>query len=60
MNRSKFLLSPEALIDLDEIWLFIAKDSIDAADRTEDDIRSAMRLLASQPNIGHNRPDLTD
>ena len=60
MNRPRFILSPEAVADLDEIWLFIAKDNMDAADRNEEELRAAMVLLARQPNVGHVRPDLTE
>ena len=60
MSPSNFSLSPDALNDLDEIWLFIAKDSIEAAERNEDDLQSAMRRLARNPGMGHSRPDITD
>lgn len=59
MKRSRFILSPEALADLDQIWLFIAADSIDAAERNEERLRSAMNLIGQKPNIGHARPDIT-
>jgi antitoxin ParD1/3/4/toxin ParE1/3/4 len=55
-----FLLSAEAIEDLDEIWLYIARDSIDAADRVELALREAMRLLGERPGIGHVREDLTE
>ena len=42
MNRPRFILSPEAVADLDEIWLFIAKDNMDAANRNEEELRAAM------------------
>ncbi len=35
---SGFVLHPDALTDLDEIWEFIAADSLDAADRVLVDI----------------------
>lgn len=58
MNR--YELSKEALADLDELWLYIAEDSIDAATRTTDAILDACALLGKHPQIGHEREDLTD
>ncbi len=60
MTPSPFVLSPEALNDVDEIWLYIADDDVVAADRNELALYSAMTLLAERPGIGHSRPDLTD
>jgi plasmid stabilization system protein ParE len=50
---------PEALADLNEIWEYIALDSLDAADRVIADILTAIRNLVSFPGVGHRRPDLT-
>ena len=60
MPRARFVLSPEALDDLDQIWLYIAEDDIPAADRIEHEIREAIKVLAERPEIGHFRRDLTD
>jgi antitoxin ParD1/3/4/toxin ParE1/3/4 len=54
-----FRFHPEAEIDLNEIWDFIAEDSIDAADRVRDNIFAAIQDLAQTPNQGHRRSDLT-
>jgi toxin ParE1/3/4 len=56
---SGFVLHPEALADLDEVWEFIAADNLEAADRVLEEIRLAMQSLASFPQMGHNRADLT-
>ena len=40
---SGFVLHPEALVDLEEIWEFIAADSLDAADRVLEEIYQAIR-----------------
>jgi plasmid stabilization system protein ParE len=53
-------LSPEALADLQEIWLYIAGDNPAAADELEADIYQACELLARNPRLGHKRPDLTN
>jgi antitoxin ParD1/3/4 len=56
---SGYSFHPEAITDLDEIWEFIAADSLDAADRVLEDLESAIRSLVKMPNQGHSRPDLT-
>ncbi len=50
---------PEAVIDLDEIWDFIAEDNLDAADRVIADVLASFDALVSFPDQGHKRPDLT-
>lgn len=54
-----YAFHPDAFADLDEIWEYIAKDNIDAADRVLADIDTVLRTLAASPHIGHRRPDLT-
>jgi antitoxin ParD1/3/4/toxin ParE1/3/4 len=50
---------PEAALDLDEIWEFIAEADLDVADRLIVDILAAHDKLLPFPNQGHKRPDLT-
>src|ERR1700737_4733388 len=50
---------PEAALDLDEIWEFIAEANLDAADRVIVDILAALDKLLPFPTQGHKRPDLT-
>jgi len=50
---------PEAALDLDEIWEFIAEDHLDAADRAIADVLAALDKLVLFPNQGHKRRDLT-
>ena len=38
VHLSKFVLHPEAGSDLNEIWEYIAADSLDAADRVVNEI----------------------
>jgi plasmid stabilization system protein ParE len=54
-----FVFHPDALKDLDEIWEYIATESIDAADRVIDEIYDAIKSVVPFPYIGHQRPDLT-
>jgi plasmid stabilization system protein ParE len=50
---------PRAVNDLDEIWGFIAADSLDAADGMIGEILAAIEALVTFPDRGHKRPDLT-
>ena len=54
-----YAFHPEALLDLDEIWEFIAGDNLGAADRVVAEILAAFEEISSLPQQGHHRPDLT-
>lgn len=54
----RFTLSPEAQRDLDDIWLHIARDDIEAADGVIDYLGQSCRRIAASPNIGRLREDL--
>jgi len=56
---SGFVLHPQAYTDLEEIWEYIAADSLDAADGVREEIYQAIQSLVPFPYIGHSRPDLT-
>jgi antitoxin ParD1/3/4 len=56
---SEFVLHPEACKDLEEIWEYIAADSLDAADRIREEIYESIQSLVPFPHVGHSRPDLT-
>lgn len=60
MTKTRFIVSPEAIDDLEEIWLHIAEDNFEAANQVEEKLRAAIRMLADRPRAGHKRPDLTD
>lgn len=51
------LLSPRAEADLDDIWLYVARDSgsLEIANHFIDSITSRFILIAEFPNIGRNR-----
>ena len=51
-------LTPSAKRDLVQIWIYIAEDNMDAADRTDERIRELCTKLAATPAIGRLRPDL--
>jgi plasmid stabilization system protein ParE len=56
---SGFVFHPAAFTDLDEIWEFIAADTLDAADRVLEGIYETIRSLVAYLQVGHTRPDLT-
>jgi antitoxin ParD1/3/4 len=56
---SEFVLHPAACKDLEEIWEYIAADSLDAADRIREEIYESIQSLVPFPHVGHSRPDLT-
>lgn len=53
-----FRVAARAQADLDEIWLYIAADRPDAADRILNRFQAAFELLASEPHLGELRRDL--
>ncbi len=55
----QYVLSSGAESDLDEIWGYIARDNIDAADRWIGKLFDAFDTIACNPGIGHKREDLT-
>ena len=57
---SEYVLARDADRDLDEIWEYIATDSIDAADRLVAKLFEAFELIARMPTVGHRREDLTE
>jgi antitoxin ParD1/3/4 len=54
-----FQLTSRAINDLDEIWSFIAADSVDAANRVESAIIAACNSLARRPMLGSKRAEIT-
>jgi len=56
----RFILTPRAKRDVNEIWDYIAGDSIEAADRVLKALEHAMRMLARNPGTGHWREELAD
>jgi plasmid stabilization system protein ParE len=56
---SNYKLHPDAFAEINEIWEFIARDNEEAADRTLDEIQSAIDMLVTSPFAGHIRTDLS-
>jgi plasmid stabilization system protein ParE len=59
--RRRYVLAPEAALDLVQIWRYIKRESTEKiADRVEAAIRNQIVSLAKSSGIGHWRKDLTD
>lgn len=54
------LVRPQARADLLDIWHYIAKDSLDAADRVGEALEAAIVRLVEMPGMGHTRSDVKD
>ena len=59
MGYNSFSLSLEAQQDVKNIWLHIAKDSVQAAERIANKLEEAFLKIAINPNMGSKRDDLT-
>ena len=57
---TRFILTLKAAEDLNEIWTYIAADSVEAADRVMAALERMMQKLARSPGIGHVREELAD
>lgn len=58
--KRRYILAPQAVRDLVDIWRYIRKESSsETADRVESVIRSKFVYLADFPHGGHWRRDLT-
>lgn len=57
---TRYVLTPSAKKDVNDIWNYIANDSIEAADRVLDALEAAMIRLAKSPGIAHWREELAD
>jgi antitoxin ParD1/3/4/toxin ParE1/3/4 len=58
---SPYILSPEALGDLVDIWLYIDSQSrAEVADRVVAAIRAKIEFLCQSPGVGHRRKDLSE
>jgi plasmid stabilization system protein ParE len=59
--KRRFVLAPEAALDLVQIWSYVkSRSSIETADRVELVIREKIVFLARNPGAGHWRKNLTD
>ncbi|HUX27231.1 MAG TPA: type II toxin-antitoxin system RelE/ParE family toxin [Terracidiphilus sp.] len=56
---SSYQFTPRAIDDLDDIWSYIAADSVDAANHVESAIFAACASLARHPLLGSKRSEIT-
>ena len=57
---TRYVLAPQAAVDLVEIWLYLNENANAAiADRVEATILDRIAFLAGTPGAGHVRKDLT-
>jgi plasmid stabilization system protein ParE len=58
---ARYVLAPEAALDLVQIWRYLKKQSsVAVADRVESVIRDKIVFLARTPGAGHWNENLTD
>jgi toxin ParE1/3/4 len=55
---SRLLIRPEAKVDLDDIWFYIAQDNPNNADRFLNQIQETSLSLANYPQMGTVRNEL--
>lgn len=59
--KARYVLAPQAALDLVEIWNYIRTEASRAtADKVEQAIREKIAFLCRNPGAGHRRDDLTD
>jgi plasmid stabilization system protein ParE len=51
---SEYILGADAVLDLEDIWEYIAADNIDAADRWIAKLFDGFESIAAMPGIGHS------
>jgi len=54
----RVVFSKLAQRDVDDIWSYVAQDSIDAAEKVTDAVDRAVRQLSRMPGLGHERLEL--
>jgi toxin ParE1/3/4 len=59
MTRGRFSRTAQAEEDLIDIWSYIAADNVRAADRLLDTLDEKSQLLADNPGLGVERPEIT-
>jgi plasmid stabilization system protein ParE len=58
MSRAQ--LTPQARVDLLEIWHYIAPQSLQNANKVWEDLKAGIRKVAESPWLGHVRKDVDD
>jgi plasmid stabilization system protein ParE len=58
--KRRFRLTPEAVTDIRELFLGVAADSLDRAERLRSEFYEALQRLGQSPGIGHFHEELLD
>jgi toxin ParE1/3/4 len=59
--KERYVLAPEAALDLVQIWRYIREQSsVEIADHVESVILDKIAFLVESPGVGHPRTNLTD
>lgn len=58
MKKRKLIISDQATEDLSDIWVYIANDNSDAADRFIDYLYDKCLLITNEPEMGRKRDDV--
>lgn len=58
MTPFTILRSRRARADLTDIWLYISERSVAAADRVVEEIDRVCQVIANNPEIGRERPEV--
>ena len=58
MKEYQLIISEQAIHDLEDIWLYIANDSPQAADKFLDSVFEQCQLFYSSPEMGRVREEL--
>ena len=57
---SDYILGDDAVLDLEDVWEYVARDSVEAADGWIAKLFEAFEMVARAPGIGHKREDWTN
>ena len=57
---TRLVVTRRARDDLDDLWFYVAQDSIEAADRLIDKLFDKCMLIVHSPQIGRERPEIAD
>jgi toxin ParE1/3/4 len=60
MPIKKILISNQAMLDMEDIWYYIAEDNIVAADALYALFEKKFRILSETPRIGRARPEISE
>lgn len=60
MKIANYIITPHAEKDIEDILMFIAADSVDAAITFNERLASRFEMLAENPKMGRERPEIKE